>query len=172
MNSHDDMDGYTVAYERDELQFPVYVVIATALALLAWAFSRSNPFVFTLGSAALCFAYHNFPLLETGRPRLGAGQYGLFLEGLGVIAWRSIDSVDIVPTSSRGAVDMNLVISLNKPLEQALIADWRVRPFYRTLMRLPWTSESNRIIIKLAILDRPADEIHHNFSRLWRFFRA
>lgn len=172
MNSQDDIDGYTIAYEREELQFPVYVVIATGTALLTLAVSRGNLFVFMLGSAAMCFAYHNFPLLETGRPRLGAGQYGLFLEGLGVIAWRSINSIDLVSTPARGAIDSNMLISLNEPLERALIADWRTRPFYRLLMRLPWTSDGCNINIKLGILDRPAEEIHRNFSRLWRYCRA
>lgn len=172
MDSQGNIDGYTVAYEQEELQFPVYVVMATGAALLAWAFLKSNPFVFSLGSAAMGFAYHNYPLLETGRPRLGAGQYGLFVEGLGVIAWRAIRDIELVPVTTRGAVGQELRVTLSKPLQSALIMDWRKRPFYRILMRLPWTMSGDCIHIALDALDRPPNEIHHNFSRLWRYFRA
>ena len=121
MDDERNIDGYTVAYEREEIQFPVYFVLCLGIGMLAWAFSKANPIAFTLGSMAAGFALHNYPLLETGRPRLGAGQYGFFIEGLGVIAWRAIKDIELVAVSSRGAVDQELRITLSTPVGSALI---------------------------------------------------
>ena len=124
---------------------------------------------------ALCafgFAYYNYPLLETGRPRLGAGQYGIFAEGLGIIAWRAIKELDLVAVDMRGSTSNELRITLPEPLERALLADWRKRPIHRFLMRLPWSMAAKDVIrIPLDVLDHPADEIHANFMRIMSFYR-
>ena len=172
MDQRTSIDGYTVAYEGEDLYFPVFIVLAVGAGLLAYAFAKGNAFLLGPGAAALGFAYYNVPLLETGRPRLGAGQYGLFVEGLGVIAWRAVSTMDLIAVSSRGTVEQELCVTLGKPLDAALIADWRRRPAHRLLMRLPWTMRGNEIRIPLEIFDRPPREIHYNMTRLWRYFRA
>ena len=105
----------------------------------AAAIAFDNVFLFGLALCAFGFAYYNYPLLETGRPRLGAGQYGIFVEGLGIISWRAIKQVDLVAINLRGAANNELRIALQEPLERALLANWRKRPIYRFLMRLPWS---------------------------------
>ena len=172
MERREDIDGYTVAYGREEIQFPVYVILFVGCALIAAAFTWDNPFIFVLGSAATGYAYYNFPLLETGRPRIGAGQYGILIEGLGVIAWRAIKDIELVSMPARGGDYQQLSITLNQPLQRALIADWRRRPVHRALMRLPWMMNHGSIRIGLDILDRPPREIHDSLTRMWRHFRA
>src|SRR3569832_2157810 len=85
-----DMHGYTVAYEREEIQFPVYVVGFVGAVMATIGVAIDNIALIALALFAFGFAYYNIPLLETGKPRIGAGQYGIFAEGLGIIAWRSI----------------------------------------------------------------------------------
>lgn len=170
--SQDHTNGYTLAYERDEIQFPVYVVALIGAGFTASAIAFDNIFLFGLALCAFGFAYYNYPLLETGRPRLGAGQYGIFAEGLGIVAWRAIKQVDMVAVDLRGSVSNELRITLLEPLERALLADWRKRPIHRFLMRLPWSMAAKEVIrIPLDILDRPPGEIHHNFTRMMRFYR-
>ena len=172
MDRREDIDGYTVAYSREEIQFPVYVILLVGIALIACAFAKSNPFIFVLGTAAAGFAYYNFPLLESGRHRLGAGQYGILIEGLGVIAWRAIKDIELISIPARGVAYQELSITLNQPLHRALIADWRRRPVHRALMRLPWSMNHDSIRIALDIFDRTPSEVHHSLSRMWRHFRA
>src|SRR5262249_51206834 len=74
--SQDDMHGYTVAYEREEIQFPVYVVAFIGAVMATIGFAIDNIFLIALSLFAFGFAYYNYPLLETGKPRIGAGQYG------------------------------------------------------------------------------------------------
>jgi hypothetical protein len=166
------MHGYTVAYEREELPFPVYVVGFIGAVIATIGIALDNIFLIALSLFAFGFAYYNFPLLERGKPRIGAGQYGIFAEGLGIIAWKSIEQIEMVPVGIRGSTSNELRIVLGDPLDRALIADWRQRSFYRFLMRLPWTAARGNIIrVPLDVFDRPADEIMHSFTRMMGFFR-
>ncbi|MET1046095.1 MAG: hypothetical protein ABWX70_05260 [Hyphomicrobium sp.] len=170
--SQDEMHGYTVAYEREELSFPVYVVGFIGAVLATIGVAIDNVFLIALSLFAFGYAYYNFPLLETGKPRIGAGQYGIFAEGLGIMAWRSIKQIEMVPVEVRGSTSNELRITLEDPLDRALLVDWRKRPFYRFLMRLPWSARSAGVIrIPLDVFDKPADEIMHSFSRMMGFFR-
>jgi hypothetical protein len=166
-------DGYAVAYDREEIQFPVYVLAVGSVALLIAAFIRENVFLFAFAVVVGCIAYHNYPLLETGRPRLAASRHGLFIEGLGLLQWRAVEHIDIIPVVVRAIIYHELEILLNQPLASALAVDWRSRPLHRTLMRLPSSlSSKNTIRIPLDVLDRPAHEIHRTFLRMWRHYRG
>jgi hypothetical protein len=169
--SQDDMHGYTVAYEREEIQFPVYVVGFIGAVLATVGVAIDNVVLIALSLFAFGFAYYNYPLLETGKPRIGAGQYGIFAEGLGVLGWGAIKQLELIPIDIRGATSNELHITLEEPLEEALLADWRPRPFYRHLMRLPWAARGDIIRIPLDVFDRPADEIMHSFERMMAFYR-
>lgn len=170
--SQDDFNGYTVAYEQDEIQFPVYVLVFIGCAFGVAGFAVENAILVALALLALGFAYYNYPLLEYGRPRIGAGQYGIFVEGLGILAWKSVKQLDLTRVERRGVANHEMEIVLHEPLRRALIADWRKRPLHRFLMRLPWTLRGGDIVrIPLDILERPPDEIHHNFTRMLDFYR-
>lgn len=173
MVTENDIVGYTVAYDRDDIHFPVYVTTFVAVALFAAGAVKGVPLLAAVGLLPAAVAYYNLPLIETGRPRLGSGQYGLFIEGLGLVSWRAVDSIETVETIVRGVTSHELHIALKKPVPEALLADWRVRPLARRFMRLPWSFESKTLIrIPLDILDRPAAEIQANFVRTWRFNRG
>jgi hypothetical protein len=166
------MHGYTVAYEREELPFPVYVVSFVGAVLAVAGAAIDNIFLIAIALFAFGFAYYNFPLLERGKPRIGAGQYGVFAEGLGIIAWRAIKDIAMVPVEVHGSTSRELRITLAVPLEKALIADWRKRPFWRFIMRLPWFVASDGVIaIPLDVFDRPAEDIAQTLTRMSDFFK-
>jgi hypothetical protein len=168
-----DFVGYTVTYGRDETQFPVYVMAFLAAVLVAGAFVSGYTIPFAAGIAAASVVYYNFPLLDTKKPRLGANQYGVFIEGFGLIRWRAIKSVELVPIAVRAMTVHELQIALSQPLGSALVADWRKMPFYRRLMRLPWRMTHDNIVrVTLDPFDREPDEIHRTFVRMLRYFRS
>lgn len=168
-----EFSGYVVAYDRGEAQFPVWVMAFAAAVLLPASFMGGGPVALILGSIAAGVAYFNYPLLETGRPRLGANQYGVFIEGFGVIGWRAIDKVDLVPIAVRVMTVHELQIGLKQPLGTALIADWRKLPPYRLLMRLPWSMAHNNVVrVNLDPFEGTPEEIHRTLLRMWRHYRS
>jgi hypothetical protein len=165
--------GFVVAYGRDEAPFPVYASATIATILLCLAAYMLNPYLLGLGLVAAAFAYYNLPLIETGRPRLGANQYGMFVEGFGIIGWRAIDRIEMVQIAFRSITIHELQISLKQPLDKALIADWRRQPLYRQLMRVPWSmTYQNMVRIKLDAFDKEPGEIERTFQRMWRYYRS
>jgi hypothetical protein len=129
--------------------------------------------VFALGIAAASAAYFNLPLLDTQRPRLGANQYGIFIEAFGLIRWRAVKSIELVAIAGRAATAHELQIALDQPLGSALVADWRKIPFYRRAMRLLWSmTRNNVVVVALDPLDREPDEIHRTILRMWRYYRS
>ena len=168
-----DAGGYAVAYRRDEIAFPVIVTGMIAAAFCATAFVTGQVVWLLLGIAGAAATYFNIPLLETGRPTIGANQYGIFVQGLGLIRWRAIGRIDIAPTAERSMIVQELQIALNTSIDSALVADWRRRPLHRALMRLPWTMTQNKIVkINLEPFDRPPEDVHQTLLRMWRFYRS
>jgi hypothetical protein len=168
-----DAGGYSVTYNPDEVQFPVYVIAALAVILLGAAWYTGQTLWLVLGAAASGVAYYNYPLLESRRPTLGANQYGIFIQGFGLIRWRAIDRIDIVEIAERANTVHELQIGLNMLLSSALVADWRKLPFWRSLMRLPWSmGQSNVVRINLEPFSTTPDEIHRTLVRIWRYYRS
>lgn len=165
--------GYTVTYARGETQFPVYVMGFLAALLIGGALFSGNVYVFALGVAAGAVAYFNLPLLDTARPRLGANQYGIFIEGFGLVKWRAVKTIELVPIAVRAMTVHEIQIALNQPLGSALVADWRNLPYYRRGMRLPWSmSRDNVIHVTVDPFDHEPDEIHRTLVRMFRYYRS
>jgi hypothetical protein len=168
-----DAGGYTVTYRREDIAFPVVITALTAVGMVATAFETHQAFWLILAVIAAAATYHNLPLLESGRPVIGANQYGIFIQGFGLIRWRAIERIDLVPTFERGGAFHTLhIVLLTKP-ESALVVDWRTRPYHRVLMRLPWAmTKPNDISVYLDPLDKPPEDIHRTLLRMWRYYRS
>ena len=110
-----DAGGYSVSYGREDVAFPVYVISVLAAAFLAAAWFTGLTIWLALGVAAAGYAYYNFPLLETGRPTMGANQYGIFIQAFGLIRWRAIDKIDLISIAERDTTIHELQIGLRVP---------------------------------------------------------
>ena len=111
--------------------------------------------------------------LKKSRPTLGANEYGVFIQGFGLIRWRAIDRIDLVAIADRFDINYELQIALNMTVTSALVVDWRKQPFYRSLMRIPWSmTPSNVVRINIDPFDHPPDEIHRTLIRMWRHYRS
>jgi len=162
--------SYVIAYSRESGSFNFNIMAFMAVMLLALTIAAGYAPLLLPAVAAAAVAYYYYPLKER-TPRIGAGQYGIFVDGLGLISWRAVESIDIVPFTSRLAQTHELQIRLDKPLEQALLADWRRLPIWRLLMKLPWHMKTADVIrIPLEPFAPNRKEIHNEFVRLWRQF--
>ena len=163
-------EGFILPYNRaDAARFHVLAGIAAAAfaAWLTWGFQLLSILAILSG----CSAYYFFPFTES-RVRLGANQYGLFIDGFGLIAWRAISDVSLVNYSVRTLEMEELHIKLRQPVQSALLADWRRLPIWRLLMRLPWTMGYDNIVrINLQPFAPPAEQVHRTIFRMWKFYR-
>ncbi len=165
--------GYSVAYGRDDIYFPVYITAALAAIFFTAAWITGAFYWLALAVAAAGFTYYNIPLLETERPTIGANQYGIFIQAFGLIRWRAIERIDLAQIAERAMTVHELQIVLNVPLGSALVVDWRKQPIYRLLMRLPWRMDSSGAVrVNLEPFDQPPDGIHRTFLRMWRYYRS
>jgi hypothetical protein len=164
----DRFDGYTVAYDRHEIQFPVWILMMLGAALLYVSLAKASVILFLLSGLIGCFAFYSFPLLETGKTRLAANPDGLFIEGLGLLAWRAVAAIDVAEVIVRGSVYTEAEISLSEPLTIALLDDDRKMAPHRRFMRKPFYLKSGpKIRVPLDIFDRAPDDIINSLTRIW-----
>jgi hypothetical protein len=162
--------GFILPYNRAEAaRFHVLAAItaATFAAWLTWGYQLLSVTAILAG----CSAYYFFPFTEN-RVRLGANQYGLFIDGFGLLAWQAISDIGLVTYSVRTLEVEELHIKLARPLGSALLVDWRRLPIWRLLMRLPWSMGYDNIVrVNLQPFEPPAEEIGRTIQRMWRYYR-
>ena len=165
------MSGYRIGYAKGKGEFRVYIcLVLSAVFFTVWYFSGSE-IVLVLALFFGGAGYYFYPLIESGKMRLGAGEHGIFIEGLGIIPWRAIVSITNSMYSIRTIEVNELTIKLAGPLPKMLVADWRSLPRYRLLMKLPWSMGRDNIVrVKLEPLDGRPDEIVDALNRNWRYF--
>ncbi len=163
--------GYHLAYGKDSGDFRFNVMaIITVMACGMFAATGYDTLL-VVGAATGCVAYYFYPLKER-KPRIGAGQYGIFIDGFGLISWRAIADIKHIVYASRFSETDELQIQLKTSLDNALLVDWRDLPIWRLLMKLPWTMTHDNVVrIQLAPFASPPEDIHRQFHRLWRFYR-
>ena len=141
------LEGFAVGYAANKGLFRVYVMAAVAALFVAVFFLlEGGAPALLIAALTASTAYYFYPLTETGKPRFGANQYGFFVDGFGVIAWRAIADVSIRSYAMRSIEIQELQIKLSQPLSRALTPDWRKLPLYRLLMVLPWTMTSDGVV--------------------------
>jgi hypothetical protein len=163
-------DGFILSYGPSEAGRFHTLAAITAISAALYAVYGLQVFLL-IAVVAGCAAYFFFPFTEK-RARLGANQYGLFIDGLGLLDWRSISEISLMQYTIR-TIDMEeLHIKLRTPVGGALLVDWRRLPVWRLLMRLPWTMGYDGVIrVQLQPFNPPAEQIHRAILRMWRFYR-
>jgi hypothetical protein len=163
--------GYHLAYAKDSGDFRFNVMAVLSVLGFGIFFATFYDAVLVFAVVTACVAYYFYPLKER-KPRIGAGQYGIFIDGFGLISWRAIADIRQVTHRSRFSDTDELQIQLKTSLDHALLADWRRLPIWRLLMKLPWTmSYDNVVRIPLAPFAPPPEEICWQFARIWRHYR-
>ena len=163
--------GYHLPYGRDAGDFRFNVMAIITVLACGMFLATGYDALLVVGAATGCVTYYFYPLKER-KPRIGAGQYGIFIDGFGLISWRAIGDIQQVTFATRFSETDELQIRLKTSLDQALLVDWRDLPIWRLLMKLPWTmSHDNVVRISLAPFASPPEDIHRQFDRLWKYYR-
>lgn len=164
--------GFAIGYARGKGSFRVFIATALALAFAATAVQTNSGIAMVLAAAFGVTAFYSFPLIEHGKARLGANQYGVFIEGFGLISWRGIQDIKVATRAVRSITINELEIHLSRPITEAVIADWRqTMPYHRLLMRLPWKMPSDKVVsVDLEPFESKPAEIVRQFKRRQKYF--
>ncbi len=162
--------GYVLSYSKNAADFHVNVMAAFATVFIILFMVTGYGPLLALSFATGCTAYYYYPLRERV-PRIGAWQYGVFIDGLGLIPWRAIGDLKCITHTSRFAQTYELQIHLKLPLSKALYADWRKRPVWRLLMKLPWVVKDDKTVhVPLRPFAQPGAEICAKFKRMREYY--
>lgn len=163
--------GFTLGYGRGKGTFRVYICLALAAVFGYGWYATGSEIALVVAAFFAATGYYFYPLIETRRIRLGAGEHGVFIEGLGVIPWRAIKDIRLNTYAVRSIEVNELDIELSRRLPKALIADWRSLPYHRLLMKLPWSMTRNNVVrINLEPFAESPDEIVGTLVRTRKFF--
>jgi len=138
--------GFALSYARDKGGFRVYFSFVLGIALLGAGVMRESEMALTLGILFLIVVYYFYPLIETDKVRIGAGEHGIFIEGFGVIPWRSVDNIELTTYAVRTIEVSELKIKLSHDFSNSRLVDRRALPWYRLLMKLPWKMNQDKCI--------------------------
>jgi len=165
--------SFAVGYAPGKGQFRVYLTALAAAAGIAGFILWGSQIALVLAVFFGCASFYFYPLVETERARIGAGEYGIFIEGFGVIPWRSVADIALCSYAVRTIIDEEIQITLSRPLSQALMRDWRSLPWPRLLMRLPWSMTPDNVVhIKMEPFGGTAEGTHSRLMGLWRRYRG
>ena len=153
-------DGYAIGYASGKGAFRVYISLVFAALGLAFYILRGSEIALVLAILFAMSAFYFYPLVEAGRSRLGANEYGVFIEGFGLVDWRAIDDIRVQSHAIRTIMRHELQIKLSREMTRAVIADWRKLPLHRLLMKLPWHMTPDNILrINLEPFEHTPDHI-------------
>lgn len=154
---------FAVGYRKGSGEGLVYGgLVAAAIGAVAFATGSAAGFL-GLSLIGLMTTFYFYPLVETGRPQLGANDDGLFIEGIGFIDWAEIADLELFRTSVRTIVMANLIVTLTRPLEDAVVKPERLATWRRVTSRCYKRQSPVLIEIPLHPLRGDADEV---FARL------
>ncbi len=146
MSDREFFDGFTVCYGSDRGDFRFFVSALIGCVSVLVFLVVGQPLALATALLFLCSAYYHFPLVEKKVPRIGASQYGIFVDGFGIIDWRAVKDIEIRTYAVRSIENKELIIELNRDVDAALISDWRKLPVHRLLMKLPWRLRDDRVL--------------------------
>ena len=172
MSDREFFDGFTVCYGSDRGDFRFFVSALIGSVSVIVLVVAGQPLALAVALLFLGSAYYHFPLVEKKVPRLGASQYGIFVDGFGIIDWRAVADIEIRTYAVRSIENKELVIELNRDVDAALISDWRKLPIYRLLMKLPWRLRDERVLsVQLEPFSINKDKLLETLQRMRSFYR-
>ncbi|PTW62181.1 hypothetical protein C8N35_101218 [Breoghania corrubedonensis] len=149
---------FATGYRSGSGEGPVYGGLAGAVLTGFLAAYWGDPRLYVLTILALILSFYFFPLVELRRPQLGANDDGLFIAGIGFIAWAEIAHLELFNTAVRQILLSTLIVTLHRPLEEA-VAKPEKAVWYRNLMTRAYRRKSKtRIEVPLhPMKGRPED---------------
>ncbi|GAB4516125.1 MAG: hypothetical protein Tsb0019_15330 [Roseibium sp.] len=154
---------FTVGFNRSQSEGLVYGSLILGLIFAVIGIAGGLPLLTLAALAPLGIAYWHYPMIERGRPQLGANEEGLYVERIGFIDWSAIRMTDVKRTSVRNIELVRLDVLLTRPLDDA-VTRAQSFPVWKKFMMRNWKRSPREhgrelIAINLHTLAADPDEI-------------
>lgn len=150
---------FAVPYRKGSGEGLVYGGLIAGAIALAVFMTAGEPLYVAVAFVGLAATYYFYPLIETGRPQLGANDDGLYVAGIGFVDWAEIAQLELFRTSVRMIVMNTLIVTLARPLDEAVVKREKRSPWRLAMTRCYTRKSPTRIEIPLHPLRGDADEI-------------
>lgn len=150
---------FTVGFNRGQSEGLVYGSLLLGIMFAGIGVVGDLPLLAVAGLAPLGIAYWHFPMIEKGRPQLGANEDGLYVERIGFIDWAAIRMTDVKRTSVRNMELVRLDVLLTRPLDNA-VTKAQSFPVWKKFMMRNWKRtprEHGRELIAINLHTLAAD---------------
>lgn len=161
---------FTVGFNRSQSQAIVFGCLLLGIVFAAIGLLGNMPLMLLAAAAPIASAYWYYPMVEKGKPQLGANEEGLYVERIGFIDWGAIRMTDVKRAKARNVEQVRLDVLLTRSLEAA-VTNTQTVPVWKKYMMRNWKRtrrEHGRelISVDLHTLDADPDEV---FERIRAF---
>lgn len=157
--------AFATGYKPHSGDMMVYGGGAVTLVGVLAAFVNTAP-SFLLASLAGTFsAFYFWPTLDTRQPQLGADVHGLYVARIGTIGWAAVRRMTVRRRALRTMSLATLVIELDPPLPEALLAGDPVPLSLRFTARNA-RAHGRRVEVQLHTLAMPVDAVEARLTAL------
>jgi hypothetical protein len=151
--------AFTVGFNRGQSEGLVFGSLLLGIMFVVTGLVGELPLLAIAGLAPLGIAYWHFPMIEKGRPQLGASEDGLYVERIGFIDWAAIRMTDVKRTSVRNMELVRLDVLLTRSLDDA-VSKAQTFPVWKRFMMRNWKRtprEHGRELIAINLHTLAAD---------------
>ncbi|POF34825.1 hypothetical protein [Roseibium marinum] len=155
--------AFTVSFNRSQSEVIVYGCLLLGVLFAAIGLFTGIYLLALAAVAPIAMAYWHYPMIERGKPQLGANEEGLYVERIGFIDWTAIRMTDVKRKTVRNIEQARLDVLLTRPLDNALTRA-QAFPFWKKYMKRNWKRSRREhgrelIAIDLHTLAADPDEI-------------
>lgn len=161
---------FTAGFNRSQSQAIVFGCIILGIMFAAIGIIGNIPLMILAAVAPFGSAYWYYPMIEKGKPQLGANEEGLYVERIGFIDWGAIRMTDLKRAKVRNVDQIRLDVLLTRSMEDAVTKEHSC-PIWKKYMMRNWKRTKREhgrelISVDLHTLDADPDEV---FERIRAF---
>ncbi|PVB62993.1 hypothetical protein [Labrenzia sp. 011] len=162
-SEHEAAMPFTVSFNRSQSEVIFYGCLVLGVVFAAISAFTGIYLLAMAAAAPIVIAYWHYPMIERGKPQLGANEEGLYVERIGFIDWSAIRMTDVKRKTVRNVEQVRLDVLLTRPLDNA-VTRAQSAPFWKKYMKRNWKRSRREhgrelIAIDLHTLAADPDEI-------------
>lgn len=165
-HSNELSDRFATGFNSSTGELFVYGALVVAAVGVAASLIRGEPGFFAASAVGIISAFYFYPFLNTKHAQLGANSRGLYVAGLGLFGWNSIEDILVVHIAVRTVEKSELRVTFNCPIEKALLVPDEVGP-WRAFMARHWSVRGDGVLrVRLEHLRASSEQIDSELTRL------